>query len=74
LEQNQCPQSTLELTKPDGRAMTLYGCGGPVRVDGPAPSPFPDPLHVNLHLCWHLLRDVGIAGRQRALPLESEAA
>jgi UDPglucose--hexose-1-phosphate uridylyltransferase len=36
--------------------MTLYGCGGPVRVDGPVPSPFPDPLHANPHLRWHPLR------------------
>ena len=74
MEQNQGLQFTLELAKPDGRAMTQYGFGGPVRVDAPAPSPFPDPLQANLHLCWHLLRDEGIYGRQRALPLESEAA
>jgi UDPglucose--hexose-1-phosphate uridylyltransferase len=55
------PQFTLELTKPDGRAMTLYGCGGPVRVDGPAPSPFPDPLHANPHLRWHPLRGEWVA-------------
>jgi hypothetical protein len=74
LEQNQCPQSTLELTKPDGRAMTLYGCGGRVRVDGPAPSPLPEPLHANPHPCRRPLRDAWIDGRQPALPLEPEAA
>ncbi|MET0963606.1 MAG: galactose-1-phosphate uridylyltransferase [Noviherbaspirillum sp.] len=54
-------QFTLELTKPDGRAMTLYGCGGPVRLDGPVPSPFPDALHANPHLRWHPLRGEWIA-------------
>jgi UDPglucose--hexose-1-phosphate uridylyltransferase len=45
----------LDVTKPDGRAMTLYGLG-PVRVDGPVPSPFPDPLNANPQLRWHPLR------------------
>jgi UDPglucose--hexose-1-phosphate uridylyltransferase len=49
------PPHTLELTKPDGRAMTLYGLG-PVRLDGAVPSPFPEPLHANPHLRWHPLR------------------
>lgn len=50
------PQFILELIKPDRRAMTLYGCGGPVCVDGPIPSPFPHALHANPHLRWHPLR------------------
>jgi UDPglucose--hexose-1-phosphate uridylyltransferase len=45
----------LDVEKPDGRTMTLYGLG-PVRLDGPVPSPFPDPLHANPHLRWHPLR------------------
>lgn len=53
---SRSPRFMLEVTKPDGRAMTLYGCAGPVRVDGPIPSPFPDPLHANPHLRWHPLR------------------
>ncbi|MES1981309.1 MAG: galactose-1-phosphate uridylyltransferase [Pseudomonadota bacterium] len=35
--------------------MTLYGLA-PVRLDGPVPSPFPDPLNANPHLRWHPLR------------------
>jgi UDPglucose--hexose-1-phosphate uridylyltransferase len=50
------PLFMLELTKPDGRAMTLYGCGGLVRVNGLVPSPFADALHANPHLRWHPLR------------------
>ena len=49
-------QFVLDLTKPDGRAMTLYGYAGPVRLEGPVPSPFPVPLHANPHLRWHPLR------------------
>src|SRR6476619_434068 len=45
----------LDVRKPDGRAMTLYGLS-PVRLDGPVPSPFADPLHANPHLRWHSLR------------------
>jgi UDPglucose--hexose-1-phosphate uridylyltransferase len=44
----------LDLTKPDGRKMTLYG-QVPVKADR-APSPFPDPLGANPHLRWHPLR------------------
>lgn len=45
----------LDLLKPDGRSLTLYGCG-PVRLDGAVPSPFPDPLQAKPHLRWHPLR------------------
>jgi UDPglucose--hexose-1-phosphate uridylyltransferase len=45
----------LELIKPDGRRMTLYG-RSPLQHIGPAPSPFPDPLKPNPHLRWHPLR------------------
>jgi len=44
----------LDLTKPDGRSMTLYG-RVPVHAER-APSPFPDPLGANPHLRWHPLR------------------
>lgn len=44
----------LELTKPDGRRLTLYG-RTPVRADS-APSPFAEPLGANPHLRWHPLR------------------
>lgn len=45
----------LELTKPDGRDLTLYGLA-PV-VAGPAPSPFAEPLTSQPHLRRHPLRD-----------------
>lgn len=45
----------LELTKPDGRALTLYG-RRPIAGAGPAPSPFPDPLGRFPHLRRHPLR------------------
>ena len=45
----------LDLVKPDGRSLTLYGRAA---IDGgiSAPSPFPDPLHAYPHLRWHPLR------------------
>jgi UDPglucose--hexose-1-phosphate uridylyltransferase len=46
---------TLELTKPDGRRLTLYS-RAPLRPDIRAPSPFPEPLHPQPHLRWHPLR------------------
>ncbi|HZH44751.1 MAG TPA: galactose-1-phosphate uridylyltransferase [Lysobacter sp.] len=46
----------LELAKPDGRALTLYG-RAPLRIDGPAPSPFATPLTAQPHLRRHPLRD-----------------
>jgi UDPglucose--hexose-1-phosphate uridylyltransferase len=46
----------LELTKPDGRALTLYGLQ-PFEGVGPAPSPFAEPLNRYPHLRRHPLRD-----------------
>lgn len=46
----------LELTKPDGRALTLYGLQ-PLEGIGPAPSPFAEPLNRYPHLRRHPLRD-----------------
>lgn len=45
----------LELEKPDGRRLTLYGRTA-VEAFAPAPSPFHDPLQANPHLRWHPLR------------------
>jgi UDPglucose--hexose-1-phosphate uridylyltransferase len=45
----------LELTKPDGRSLTLYG-RAPIPPGLAAPSPFPDPLTGSAHLRWHPLR------------------
>jgi UDPglucose--hexose-1-phosphate uridylyltransferase len=45
----------LELTKPDGRSLTLYS-RRPIASVAPAPSPFPDPQNANPHLRWHPLR------------------
>jgi UDPglucose--hexose-1-phosphate uridylyltransferase len=44
-----------ELTKPDGRAMTLYARHA---IEGTisAPSPFAEPLAASPHLRWHPLR------------------
>lgn len=50
----------LELLKPDGRHMTLYG-RKPIRLIGAAPSPFNEPLHPNPHLRWHPLRGEWVA-------------
>lgn len=44
----------LQLTKPDGRSLRLYG-RGPVETAA-APSPFPEPLQATPHLRWHPLR------------------
>ena len=44
-----------ELTKPDGRHLTLYS-NQPIPDGLVAPSPFPDPMHANPHLRWHPLR------------------
>ncbi len=46
---------SLELTKPDGRRLTLYS-SQPIAADLVAPSPFPDPQLANPHLRWHALR------------------
>ncbi|MCG2584317.1 galactose-1-phosphate uridylyltransferase [Massilia sp. TS11] len=46
---------SLEMTKPDGRRLTLYS-RAPITAAGPAPSPFAQPLQANPHLRWHPLR------------------
>ncbi len=46
---------SLELTKPDGRRLTLYS-RAPLDPGLPAPSPFPEPLNAAAHLRWHPLR------------------
>lgn len=50
----------LELTKPDGRALTLYGLS-PIDVEGPAPSPGKLDAAANPHLRWHPLRGEWVA-------------
>lgn len=45
----------LELTKPDGRKLTLYG-RRPLDANLVAPSPFAEPLGAAPHLRWHPLR------------------
>jgi UDPglucose--hexose-1-phosphate uridylyltransferase len=45
----------LDIQKPDGRLMTLYG-NSAVRIDGPVPSPSTEPLAADPHLRWHALR------------------
>jgi UDPglucose--hexose-1-phosphate uridylyltransferase len=49
------PMHILELTKPDGRHLTLYS-SRPIAPDLSAPSPFPEPQGANPHLRWHPLR------------------
>jgi UDPglucose--hexose-1-phosphate uridylyltransferase len=46
---------TQELTKPDGRHLTLYSTR-PIPDGLQAPSPFADPQDANPHLRWHPLR------------------
>jgi len=46
---------SLELTKPDGRRLTLYSSQAIAR-DLVAPSPFAEPQGANPHLRWHALR------------------
>src|SRR3954447_19551032 len=45
----------LDVQKPDGRTMTLYG-RSPVVARGPVPSPSVDPFTANPYLRWHPLR------------------
>ena len=45
----------LDLTKPDGRPLTLY-TRAPIDAGLRAPSPFPEPLNASPHLRWHPLR------------------
>ncbi|PWF54829.1 galactose-1-phosphate uridylyltransferase [Massilia glaciei] len=46
---------SLDLTKPDGRNLTLYSTQ-PIPAGLDAPSPFPEPQLANPHLRWHALR------------------
>ncbi|MDB5891414.1 MAG: Gal-P uridylyltransferase [Polaromonas sp.] len=46
---------SLELTKPDGRRLTLYS-RQPIDPALVAPSPFAEPLNASAHLRWHPLR------------------
>ena len=46
---------SLELTKPDGRSLTLYS-SQPIAAGIAAPSPFAEPQLANPHLRWHPLR------------------
>ncbi|MES3023975.1 MAG: galactose-1-phosphate uridylyltransferase [Pseudomonadota bacterium] len=46
---------SLDLTKPDGRHLTLYS-SQPIPAGLDAPSPFPEPQLANPHLRWHALR------------------
>jgi UDPglucose--hexose-1-phosphate uridylyltransferase len=47
---------TRELTKPDGRSLTVYA-RAPMTTIGEAPSPFAEPLAGSPHLRRHPLRD-----------------
>jgi UDPglucose--hexose-1-phosphate uridylyltransferase len=49
-----------ELTKPDGRTLTLYS-NQPIAAGLAAPSPFAAPQHANPHLRWHPLRGEWVA-------------
>ena len=69
---------SLSLTKPDGRALTLYS-RRPLDPGIVAPSPFAEPLHASPHLRWHPLRGEWVtyaAHRQDRtfLPPASDAA
>ena len=46
---------SLELAKPDGRALTLYA-RGPIAPVAEVPTPFREPLGSKAHLRWHPLR------------------
>src|SRR5688572_18186537 len=50
----------LELTKPDGRRITLFGRRQIAQV-GAAPSPRSEPVRPNPHLRWHPLRGEWVA-------------
>ena len=45
----------LQLTKPDGRFLTLYA-NHPLKARTSAPSAFAEPLNASPHLRWHPLR------------------
>jgi UDPglucose--hexose-1-phosphate uridylyltransferase len=50
----------LELTKCDGRQLTLYS-HEPITTVSAAPSPFSEPQQANPHLRWHPLRGEWVA-------------
>lgn len=50
----------LELTKPDGRRITLFS-RRPIVDVAAAPSPRSQPVHANPHLRWHPLRGEWVA-------------
>jgi UDPglucose--hexose-1-phosphate uridylyltransferase len=50
----------LELTKPDGRRITLFS-RRPIANVGSAPSPRSEPVHPNPHMRWHPLRGEWVA-------------
>ena len=54
------PPYRLELEKPDGRALTLYGLE-PVEIEGPVPSAGTLSAAANPHLRWHPLRGEWVA-------------
>lgn len=49
-----------ELSKPDGRTLTLYS-RTPIATDIQAPSPSNEPVQANPHLRWHPLRGEWVA-------------
>lgn len=51
---------TLDLTKPDGRKLTLYSAR-PIDPQLRATSPFAEPVRANPHLRWHALRGEWVA-------------
>ena len=51
---------SVDLTKPDGRAMTVYS-RRPIMACAPAPSPSSEALNPNPHLRWHPLRGEWVA-------------
>lgn len=54
------------LSKPDGRPMTLYS-RYPISQDIQAPSPSSDPIQANPHLRWHTLRGEWVVYADRNL-------
>ena len=51
---------SVDLDKPDGRSLTLYGTR-PITHYASAPSPTAEPTHPNPHLRWHPLRGEWVA-------------
>lgn len=51
---------SIDLTKPDGRGMTLYSLR-PIGAHAAAPSPSAEPIGANPHLRWHPLRGEWVA-------------